>query len=543
MRWGALTSEFVRPVHWVVLLFGNEVIDTEILSVHSGRETRGHRFHHPAPIYIGEPAAYAPLLESEGRVIVDFAKRREAIRGLVMEAAAKTGGTAVIDEELLDEVTGLVEWPVPIVGSFETRFLEVPAEALISTMKANQKYFHLVDGKGKLMPNFITLSNIDSTDPSHVRTGNERVVRPRLTDADFFWNQDRKQPLAARLDSLKSVVFQQKLGTLHDKSVRVSKLAAHIATQIGGNAAHAERAAMLAKCDLMTAMVGEFPELQGIMGRYYATHDKEPGDVAVALDEQYMPRFAGDQLPGSKSGQALAIAEKIDTLVGIFGIGQIPSGDKDPFALRRAALGALRIIIETGLDLDLESLLRQSASAMPGITKIDEVVVQVFDFMMSRLRAYYTDAGVSIDSFEAVLAQRPTRPKDFDARVRAVTAFRALPEATALAAANKRIANILKKSEETIPSAVDSNALVEAAEKALATAVNTMTSTVTPLFAKREYEAALKQLASLRPTVDAFFDAVMVNAEEKKLRLNRLALLRQLSALFLEVADLSELQG
>jgi len=543
MRWGDLTSEFVRPVHWVVLLFGNEVIDTEILSVRSGRETRGHRFHHPAPIYIGEPAAYAPLLESEGRVIVDFAKRREAIRGLVMEAAAKTGGTAVIDEELLDEVTGLVEWPVPIVGSFETRFLEVPAEALISTMKANQKYFHLVDGKGKLMPNFITLSNIDSADPSHVRAGNERVVRPRLTDADFFWNQDRKQPLAARLESLKSVVFQQKLGTLHDKSVRVSKLAAHIATQIGGDATHAERAAMLAKCDLMTAMVGEFPELQGIMGRYYATHDKEPGDVAIALDEQYMPRFAGDQLPASKSGQALAIAEKLDTLVGIFGIGQIPTGDKDPFALRRAALGALRIIIETGLDLDLEALLKASASTMPGIANADEVVAQVFDFMMSRLRAYYQDAGISIDTFEAVLAQRPTKPKDFNARIHAVTAFRALPEAAALASANKRIANILKKSDETIPSAVDLGALIEPAEKSLASAVTAMSSNVAPLFARREYESALKQLASLRPTVDAFFDAVMVNAEEKKLRLNRLALLRQLSALFLEVADLSQLQG
>jgi glycyl-tRNA synthetase beta chain len=410
-------------------------------------------------------------------------------------------------------------------------------------MKANQKYFHLVDGHGQLMPNFITLSNIDSADPSHVRAGNERVVRPRLTDADFFWNQDRKQPLAARQESLKSVVFQQKLGTLHDKSLRVSRLAAHIATQIGGDAQHAERAAKLAKCDLMTAMVGEFPELQGIMGRYYAVHDKEPGDVALALDEQYMPRFAGDQLPASKSGQALAIAEKIDTLVGIFGIGQIPTGDKDPFALRRAALGALRTIIETGLDLDLAALLKESASTMPGLSKTDEVVTQVFDFMMSRLRAYYQDTGVSSDTFEAVLAQHPTKPKDFDARIRAVTAFRTLPEAAALAAANKRIANILKKSDETIPANVDEAVLVEAAEKALASAVTAMTSTVTPLFAKREYEAALKQLASLRPTVDAFFDAVMVNAEEQQLRLNRLALLRQLSALFLEVADLSQLQG
>jgi glycyl-tRNA synthetase beta chain len=543
MRWGNLSAEFVRPVHWVVLLFGNEVIDTEILSVRSGRETRGHRFHHPDPIFIGEPAAYAPLLESEGRVIVDFDKRREAIRGLVMEVAAKKGGNAVIDEDLLDEVTGLVEWPVAVIGSFETRFLEVPAEALISTMKANQKYFHLVDGSGKLMPNFITLANIESNQVEQVRAGNERVVRPRLSDADFFWNQDRKQPLATHMESLKSVVFQQKLGTLHDKSVRVSELAAHIAMQIGSDIKHAERAALLAKCDLMTAMVGEFPELQGIMGRYYATHDQEPSEVATALDEQYMPRFAGDQLPVSKTGQAVAIAEKLDTLVGIFGIGQLPSGDKDPFALRRAALGALRIIIERGLDLDLEALLRESVAILPNIGQADEVVAQVFDFMMSRLRAYYQEAGVNPDTFEAVLAQRPTKPKDFDARVRAVTAFRALPEAASLAAANKRIANILKKSEETIPASVNPTSLVEMAEKTLSAEVATMANNVAPLFAKRDYEAALKKLASLRPTVDSFFDAVMVNTDDRELRLNRLALLKQLSALFLEVADLSQLQG
>jgi glycyl-tRNA synthetase beta chain len=543
MRWGDLDAEFVRPVHWVVLLFGDEVIDTEILCVKSGRDTFGHRFHHPSPIYLGEPAAYGPILETTGHVIAEFEKRREAIRAQVMEAAEQAGGKAVIDEDLLDEVTGLVEWPLAVVGSFEQRFLEVPPECLISAMKGHQKYFHMVDGEDKLMPNFITVSNIESRKPEFVRKGNERVIRPRLTDADFFWSQDRKHKLETRIDSLKNVVFQKQLGTLYDKSVRVAAIAEKIAAVIGGDPTHASRAALLAKCDLMSEMVGEFPELQGIMGRYYADLDGEPAEVAEALDEQYMPRFAGDVLPQNSTGQALAIADKLDTLIGIFGIGQIPSGDKDPFALRRAALGALRIIIEQRLDIDLLEMLEHSAETNTGLFDNPHVITQVFDFMMGRLKAYYHDAGVATDTFEAVLAQRPTRPLDFDARLKAVTAFRSLPEAESLAAANKRIGNILKKTEEEIPSTVDTALLQEQAEQALHTQVEAMAKSVTPLFASRDYEGALKQLAALREVVDEFFDKVMVMAEDSAVRGNRLALLKQLSSLFLEVADLSQLQG
>lgn len=543
MRWGDLESEFVRPVHWVVLLFGDEVIDTEILSVHSGRDTRGHRFHAPEPIQIKAPATYAATLKESGKVLADFAERRELIRKQVVEAATKAGGNAVIDEDLLDEVTGLVEWPTAVVGSFEERFLDVPPECLISAMKGHQKYFHMVDGAGKLMPNFITLSNIDSRHLEYVREGNERVIRPRLTDADFFWSQDRKQKLEAFGESLKTVVFQQKLGTVYDKSQRVSDLAAMIATMIGGDAKLAARAATLAKCDLMSNMVGEFPELQGIMGRYYAQHDGEPAEVAAALDEQYMPRFAGDNLPQGKTGQAVAIADKLDTLIGIFGIGQVPSGDKDPFALRRAALGALRIIIEQRLDLDLLEMLNLATEANKGLFDNDSVTIQVFDFMMGRLKAYYQEQGIAADTFEAVLAQRPTRPLDFDARLKAVTAFRELAEAESLAAANKRIGNILKKSSEAIPAKVDDKLLQESAEKALHKDVEAMAKKVAPLFAKRDYESALKQLAGLREVVDNFFDQVMVMAEDPKIRANRLALLGQLRGLFLEVADLSLLQS
>lgn len=543
MRWGDLHAEFVRPVHWVVLLFGDDVIDTEVLSVNSGRDTYGHRFHHPAPIFLGEPAAYAPILETTGRVMADFAKRREAIRAQVMEAAEQAGGKAVIDDDLLDEVTGLVEWPLAVVGSFEERFLEVPPECLISAMKGHQKYFHMVDNKGMLMPNFITVSNIESRHPDYVREGNERVIRPRLTDADFFWSQDRKSTLEARIDSLKTVVFQKQLGTIFDKSERVGAIASKIAEVIGGNPGQAARAASLAKCDLMTEMVGEFPELQGIMGRYYAQNDGESAEVAAALDEQYMPRFAGDALPQGKIGQAVAIADKLDTLIGIFGIGQVPSGDKDPFALRRAALGALRVIIEQRLDIDLPEMLDHAALANTGLFDNNGVTDQVFDFMMGRLKAYYHELGVAPDTFEAVLAQRPSRPLDFDARLRAVTAFRALAEAESLAAANKRISNILKKTEESIPESVDTSLLQESEEKALHEQVEAMATTVAPQFEARDYEAALKQLAGLRDVVDTFFDAVMVMADDDAIRANRLALLTRLRGLFLEVADLSQLQG
>jgi len=542
MRWGALEVQFVRPVHWLVLLYGEEIIETEILGAASGRETRGHRFHHPGPLYIGEPRAYSPLLETEGHVLADFDARREAVRAQVLEAAAQLEGVAVIDEDLLDEVTAMVEWPVPVVGHFDARYLDVPAEALVSTMKANQKYFHVLDSDGALKPCFIAISNIDSRDPAKVREGNERVVAPRLADAEFFWHQDRKHSLQGRLASLKQVVFQKKLGSVFDKAERVAKLAEWAAGIVGAEPQAAARAGLLGKCDLMTDMVGEFPELQGIMGRYYARHDGEPESVALALDELYMPRFAGDALPATAVGQAVAIADRLDTLVGIFGIGQSPSGDKDPFALRRAALGALRTIIEQDLPVDLEAALQEAAGEFPPGLLAGNTVAEVFDFMMDRLRAYFLERGHAHDAFEAVLAQRPTRPADFAARIAAVGTFRELPEAESLAAANKRISNILRQAGGYAEAAIDPALLKEKAEGELDRAVESLAGEVEPLLASGDYTKALQELARLRPEVDAFFDQVMVMDEDEALRANRLALLARLRNLFLEVADLSQLQ-
>ena len=530
--------------NWLVLLFGDEVIDTEILSVRAGRETRGHRFHHPGALYLGEPAAYAPLLETEGHVIASFDDRREAIRAQILEAAAGIDGEAIVDEALLDEVTSMVEWPIAIVGKFESRFLDVPPEALISAMKGHQKYFHVIDHQGRLMPNFITISNIESRDPEQVRAGNERVIRPRLADAAFFWNQDRKQKLIDRLASLKGVVFQNKLGTLYDKSQRLAGLTQDIAERLGTDKYQAERAALMSKCDLLTDMVGEFPELQGTMGRYYAVHDREPEEIAAAMQEQYMPRFAGDKLPETANGSVLAIADKLDTLVGIFGLGQIPSGEKDPFALRRAALGVLRIIIEKQLDLDLLELLHKAAAYYENKINAEQVVPLVFDFMLERLRTHYHDTAISTDVFEAVLERRPSQPYDFDRRVRAVAEFRKLPEAESLAAANKRISNIiLKQVSWTIPDKIESGLLQENIERSLFAGVNQLSGEVLPLFDKRDYEGALKKLAKLREPVDGFFDHVMVMVEDTALRDNRLALLNSIRQLFLRVADLSRLQG
>lgn len=551
MRWGDLDAEFVRPVHWLVLLFGDEVINAEMLAVQSGRETRGHRFHHPEKITINQPSEYAPLLETEGRVVASFNDRREAVRGQVDETAIKLGGKAVIDAALLDEVTGMVEWPVAVAGAFEAEFLDVPAEALISAMKGHQKYFHVVDGDGKLMPNFITVSNIDSKDISAVRAGNERVIRPRLSDAEFFWNRDRKQTLFERRKSLESVVFQKDLGTVFDKSERIAALAGFIAEQLGAKQADGVRAGQLAKCDLMSEMVGEFPELQGIMGSYYANNDGESAAVAAAMDEQYMPRFAGDELPQAAVGQAVAIADKIDTMVGIFDIGQPPTGSKDPFALRRAALGIVRIIIERELDLDLKSILGQTQNCYQNFGSKQrqlhpETLERVFDFMMERLRVYYTDAGIAVDVFEAVSVVRPSQPYDFDQRVRAVNAFRQLAGAESLAAANKRAANILRQAIEsgvTIAAAVDSSLLQEAAEQALAERIALVNEAVKPALEKFDYTSALQQMAELRETVDAFFDDVMVMVDDEQIKLNRLALLNSLHHLFLQVADVSQLQS
>ena len=542
MRWGSLDVQFVRPVHWVVMLYGEQVIDGEILGIRAGRATRGHRFHAPQPIDIPVPADYEPLLESEGKVIADFARRREMIRAQVEAEALKLGGRAVIDADLLDEVTAMVEWPVAVAGAFEERFLAVPQEALVSTMSANQKYFHLVDEAGNLLPRFVTIANIESRDPAVIRDGNERVIRPRFADAEFFWNQDRKIPLIDRLPQLKQVVFQQKLGTLYDKAMRLTRLAAHIAAEIGGDRERAIRAAELCKCDLMTEMVGEFPDLQGIIGRYYALHDGEDPDVAVAVDQHYRPRFAGDALPENPTARALALADRLDTLLGIFAIGQIPTGDKDPYALRRAALGVLRILIEEGLDLDLAELLTAAATGFPAAVEAEAARDKVLDFILDRLRAYYADRAIRPEVLDAVMALRPTRPVDIDRRVHAVTAFRQLPEAESLAAANKRIGNILKKVEGRLPEDVDPARFTDEAEKALHAAFTALESEVRQAIDAGDYTAALEKLATLREPVDRFFDEVMVMAEDERLRENRIALLNRLHRLFLEVADISRLQ-
>jgi glycyl-tRNA synthetase beta chain len=544
MRWGVGEAEFVRPVHWVVLLFGNEVIEAGILGIQAGRTTRGHRFHYPDPIVLSEPAGYAQVLKGTGHVIPDFEDRRFVIQAQVEAAAKALGGVAIIDPDLLDEVTALVEWPVVIAGSFDPRFLAIPAEVIIATLKDQQRYFHLLDEDGRLLPSFITVSNIDSSNPETVRRGNERVVVPRLTDAAFFWEQDRRQPLNARREMLKGVVFQKQLGTLHDKSERIANLASEIAPRIGGNPEWARRAAQLSKCDLLTNLVGEFPELQGVMGRYYANHDGEPDEVAEALDEQYLPRFAGDRLPKTPTGQALAIADKLDTLVGVFGIGQVPTGDKDPFALRRAAIGVLRIIIERRLDLDLEAILTQAAANYSGLFNAPEVVSKVFDFMMDRLRGYFLEDGATPDAFEAVvLARRPTKPEDFGQRLRAVMEFRKLPAAESLAQANKRIGNILRQAVEEPKAIINVTLLVESAEMELAKELARIDALVQPKLQGRDYTGALQDLAGLRESVDNFFDRVLVMCDDLPLRHNRLALLKNLRDRFLAVADISRLQG
>jgi glycyl-tRNA synthetase beta chain len=542
MRWGSGSAEFVRPVHWLVVLFGDQLIDCTLLGVRSGRETRGHRFMRPDPIYVGEAAAWAPLLESQGRVIADFSARREAIRGQVLAAAAHEGGRAILDEDLLDEVTGLVEWPVALVGYFEPRFLEVPAEALISTMQANQKYFPLVDSNNRLLPAFITITNLESLRPDLVRAGNERVIRPRLADAAFFWQQDRRTPLADRYSRLQGVIFQQQLGSLFDKSQRVAAIAAALAQQLGHRSDYVIQAAQLAKCDLLTEMVGEFPELQGVMGRYYALHDGVAAEVATAIDEQYQPRFAGDELPASITGQILAVAEKIDSLMGLFAIGQPPTGDKDPFALRRAALGVLRILIERQIPVDLATALALAAQQLPAKLQASSAITPALDFILGRLKGYFADRGVPNDTFEAVVALRPTEPVDFANRIDALARFRQLPAATTLAAADKRIGNILKKAGDIPASSEPLNLLQEREELELSTALEKIEQYVSPLINQRYYTEALTALADLHEPVNRFFDTVMVMCDDPALRLQRLQLLKRLHSLFTSIADLSRLQ-
>jgi glycyl-tRNA synthetase beta chain len=540
MRWGAHRIEFVRPVHWVVMLFGNQIIEAPIMGLTPGNKTRGHRFHCPKSLIVPTPNDYEVILKQEGYVIADFAERREQIRAGVTElAVSEAGGKAVIDEDLLDEVTALNEWPVPLLGRFEERFLEVPAEALISSMKEHQKYFHVVDASNRMLPLFITVANIQSKDPSQVVSGNEKVIRPRLSDAAFFYQTDRKTTLEDRIDALKAIVFQDKLGSIYDKSVRVAALARKIAEAIDSDPALAERAAMLAKTDLVTEMVLEFTDLQGIMGQYYAANDGEPEDVAKALNEQYMPRFAGDDLPTTLTGCALAIADRLDSLVGLFGINQPPSGTRDPFALRRASLGVLRIIIERELPLDLQTCCQWAEENFTMLTE-QNTASTVVDYMLERFRAHYDEQGIGAEVYLAVHARRPTRPLDFDRRVKAVEAFRQLPEAQALAGANKRVSNILtKQGGDSIGETVDASLLRDSAEKALAEQVDQQAAKVLPLFENGDYASALSSLASLREPVDNFFDEVMVMADDSAIRNNRLALLNRLRNLFLRVADIS----
>jgi len=540
MRWAARKEEFVRPTQWLVMLFGDQVVDCTILTQRAGRESRGHRFHSPSPVRISKPTSYLEDLRS-AHVIADFAERRELIAKRVEQLAGEQNGSAIVPPALLDEVTALVEWPVPLVCSFEERFLEVPQEALITTMQDNQKYFCLLDGNGKLLPRFITVANIESTDAAQIVAGNEKVVRPRLTDAEFFFKQDKKQKLETFNERLKNVIFQAQLGTLYDKAVRVSRLASFIAERTAGNAQWAARAGLLSKCDLATEMVGEFPEMQGVAGYYYALNDGEPEDVASALDEQYMPRGAGAELPKTGTGAILAVADKLDTLVGIFGIGMLPTGSKDPYALRRAALGILRILIEKQLDLNLVEAVRFSVGQFGNQVKAQGLADQVLEFIFDRLRARYEDEGVEVASYLAVRAVQPGSALDFDQRVQAVQAFRRLPEADALAAANKRVSNLLSKFEAKLPETVEPRYFDNATEFSLYSALQQAEQAVQPLAAARQYREALERLAHLRGPVDAFFEAVLVNAEDASVRANRYALLARLRGLFLGVADISAL--
>ena len=541
MRWADKTVQFIRPVHTVTMLLGDELIEGEILGVASARTIRGHRFLGEKEFEIQHADQYPQLLREKGSVVADFNERKAEILAKSQAKATALGGVADIEESLLEEVTSLVEYPNVLAAKFEERFLAVPAEALVYTMKGDQKYFPIYDKNGKLLPHFIFVSNINPEDPTAIIEGNEKVVRPRLTDAEFFFKTDLKQKLVDRLPRLETVLFQQQLGTLKDKTDRIEQLAGEIAKQIGADEAKAKRAGLLSKCDLMTNMVFEFTDTQGVMGMHYARHDGEDEEVAVALNEQYMPRFAGDELPKSLVASAVALADKFDTLTGIFGIGQAPKGSADPFALRRAALGALRIIVEKNLPLDLEDLVKKSAALFGDKLTNKNVVADVVDFMLGRFRAWYQDEGIAVDVIQAVLARRPTRPADFDARVRAVSHFRTLDSAEALAAANKRVSNILAKTDAAIGE-INLTACVEPAEKALAEAVLALRTEVQPLIAQGDYTAVLDKLANLRAPVDSFFDNVMVNAEDPALRQNRLAILNTLQGLFLQVADISVLQ-
>ncbi|PDH34475.1 MAG: glycine--tRNA ligase subunit beta [OM182 bacterium MED-G28] len=544
MRWGESREEFVRPVHWIIILFGNKVLNLSAYGVCSSNKTFGHRFHHNFEIPIDDAADYENRLEVTGHVIPNFEKRKELIRTLLREEGVKANATTIIDEELLEEVSSLIEYPVALTGNFDPEFLEVPAEALILAMKSHQKCFYLVDANNKLLPKFVAISNIISKDPAQVIKGNERVIRPRLADARFFFEKDKESTLASRMEPLGAIVFQDKLGSVFDKSKRVASLAKEIAIELDAEEALCERAALLSKCDLITNMVGEFADLQGLMGAYYARNDGEPIEVCEALHEQYLPRFAGDKLPESTTGAILAIADKLDTMVGLFGIGQPPTGSKDPFALRRSAIGILRILVERELDLNIMKAISASISAHGDTDFQVDTDELVFDFLLERFRAWYQESGISSGVFQSVFVIKPQRPLDFYHRIQAVNSFNKLSEAVALSAANKRVSNLLSKQERVSESGIcNVDLLVEPSEKVLYEAIQDKILEVAPMFEEGNYTAGLQSLSTLKQAVDVFFDNVLVMHEDERIRANRLALLQELRALFLRTADISYLHS
>ncbi|MCT7359221.1 glycine--tRNA ligase subunit beta [Thalassolituus pacificus] len=542
MRWGASRVEFVRPVQWLVMLFGSDVVDGDVLGLKAGNTSRGHRFHAPGEITIANPAEYQDKLRA-AYVMADFAERAALINEQVAAKGKELGGEAVIDADLLNEVTALNEWPVALAGSFDEDFLRVPPEALVSSMKEHQKYFHVMKD-GKLMPNFITIANIESKDPAQVISGNEKVIRPRLSDAAFFWDTDRKQKLESRFAKLENVVWVNGLGSIADKARRIGKLASRIAAVTGADSALVERAAQLCKNDLVSSMVYEFTDLQGLAGKYYAEHDGEHADVAAAMVEQYMPAFAGDALPATQTGTLIALADRLDSLVGLFGIGQIPTGSKDPFALRRASLGVLRLLVEKQINIDLGDLIDWTIDNNWVAAPKADTKATLTEYLLDRFSAWYADEGIPAGVFQSVRALGITNALDINRRVQAVHAFNKLDAAEALAAANKRVSNILAKNGgDKVEAKVDSALLAQAEEKTLAEQVATKQQAVEPLMAQGDYSAALTELAGLRAAVDAFFDNVMVMADDEAVKNNRLALLKQLQGLFIGIADISLLQG
>jgi glycyl-tRNA synthetase beta chain len=544
MRWGDKRDEFVRPVHWVLMLLGDQPVPGTVMNLESGTTTRGHRFHANHDIEIKDADSYVRSLRELGKVDVDYQARMDTIRTSVALLAEKElSGKAVIGQDLLEEVTSLVEWPVPLAGNFDTSFLEVPPEALISSMREHQKYFHVVDRNDQLMPHFITVANIESLDPAKVVNGNERVIRPRLADAAFFFTTDKKTNFASFRSRLKDIVFQKQLGSIFDKTERLADLAEKIAPYVGAKPEDARRAGELAKCDLVSEMVLEFDDLQGIMGRYYAELSGENQEVSTAMYEQYLPRFAGDELPVTATGKALALADRLDTLTGIFGIGQQPTGSRDPFALRRASLGVLRILVEGGFKVSLTELLETALDLHTGTTEPrDPVVEDLLNYLLDRFSAWFSDDGIATENFLSVRALGIDDAADINARVKAVAEFSKSENSSALAAANKRVANILNKSDVE-PGAINANLFESPAENELAKTIDQAYQALAPLIQSSSYSAALDELSKLRKPVDQFFDEVMVNADDMAIRTNRLSLLSEMRQLFLSVADISLLTG